>query len=145
MKIIQPSTKEEWDKYYDLRFEVLREPWNQLYASTKDELETTTIHLLVTGDDNEGIGTGRLQINSADEAQIRSMAIHSDWQKKGIGSTIVRHIEQTAKKMGEKYIVLDARENAVKFYEKLGYRVTGKSYLLFGIIQHYKMRKKFVE
>lgn len=41
-----------------------------------------------------------------------------------------------------RYIVLNARENAIKFYEKNGYHIIEKSYLLFGKIQHYKMIKR---
>jgi ribosomal protein S18 acetylase RimI-like enzyme len=37
--------------------------------------------------------------------------------------------------------VLDAREPAVGFYEKLGYEVTGESYLLFNSIQHFRLQK----
>ena len=38
-------------------------------------------------------------------------------------------------------MVLDAREPATGFYEKLGYRITEKTYLLFNEIQHYRMIK----
>ena len=37
--IIEPKTKEDWDAYYQLRYEVLRKPWNQPAVSTKDEAE----------------------------------------------------------------------------------------------------------
>jgi hypothetical protein len=29
IKIRPPKTKSEWENYYDLRFRVLREPWQQ--------------------------------------------------------------------------------------------------------------------
>ena len=38
-------------------------------------------------------------------------------------------------------VVLEARENAVPFYESLGYSMIEKSYLLFGEIQHFRMKK----
>ena len=38
-------------------------------------------------------------------------------------------------------MILNARENAVLFYKKLGYHITEKSNLLYGKIQHYRMKK----
>ena len=142
MKIIQPSTNEEWKKYYDLRYEVLRKPWNQPYSSTKDNQEDISVHLLMLNNDGEAIAAGRLQINNKEEGQVRSMAVSDDHQGKGLGSAIVKYIEAMAREKKLKYLVLDGRENAIKFYEKLGYRIVGDAYLLFGVIQHYRMKKE---
>ncbi|MBK6838579.1 MAG: hypothetical protein IPG90_10135 [Bacteroidetes bacterium] len=38
-------------------------------------------------------------------------------------------------------MILDAREPAVHFYEKHGYKVIAESYMLFGVIPHLKMTK----
>ena len=140
MKIIEPRTETEWKKYYDLRFEILRKPWNEPYSSTKDNDEDISIHLLML-DAEEAVGTGRLQLNSKEEGQIRSMAVRDDQQGKGLGKAIVKRIEEEAAKKGLKNIVLDARINAVRFYEKLGYKVIADSYLLFGVIPHFRMKK----
>jgi predicted GNAT family N-acyltransferase len=141
MKIIEAKTQEDLKKYYDLRYEVLRKPWNQSYASTMDDQENETLHYLVV-DGEEALATGRLQFNSEDEAQVRSMSVRTAQQGKGLGSLMVRHLEDVARATNRKHMVLDSRDNAVKFYESLGYKVTGKSYLLFGLIQHYKMEKE---
>ena len=145
MKIIEPSTTAEWDQYYQLRYEVLRKPWNWSFSSTKDDTEDISLHFLMLDEKNEAIATGRLQVNSAEEGQVRSMAVREDWQGKGLGTAIVRWIENKAQQLKVKYMVLDARENAIKFYETLGYKVVGDSYLLFGTIQHYRMRKDLIE
>ena len=42
------------------------------------------------------------------------------------------------------YITLNARENALKFYKKLNYKIIKKTNLLFGKIQHYEMMKKII-
>ena len=54
---------------------------------------------------------------------------------------MVNFMENHATKTGRSTIVLDARENAVGFYEKLGYKISKKSYMLFNEIQHYSMIK----
>jgi N-acetylglutamate synthase-like GNAT family acetyltransferase len=141
-KIFKPATEEHLEKYYDLRYEILRKPWNQPKASTKDEWENSSIHVLMLNEDNEAIAVGRLQLNSEDEGQIRSMAVREDMQGKGLGSQIIQYIEQKAKEKKLKHILLDARINAVKFYENHGYKIIGDSYLLFGVIKHFRMRKE---
>jgi len=140
-KIIEPASKSDLEKYYALRYEILRKPWNQPIASTKDEWEKNSLHILILDENGRALATGRLQLNSTEEGQIRSMAVVTDMQGKGLGSDIIRYIETKAKERNLRYITLDARENAVKFYEKNGYVVTGDSYLLFGVIRHYRMEK----
>jgi N-acetylglutamate synthase-like GNAT family acetyltransferase len=140
-RIIEPKTKEELEKYYNLRFEILRKPWNQPVKSTKDEWEDKSIHFLMLDENNNAVACGRLQLNSKEEGQIRSMAVRDDMQGKGIGKQIIDYIEKKAGELKLKTIDLDARMNAVKFYERCGYKVIADSYLLFGVIQHYKMEK----
>ncbi|CAN5364275.1 hypothetical protein BH11BAC1_BH11BAC1_26220 [soil metagenome] len=93
-------------------------------------------------ENNEAIACGRLQLNSKEEGQIRSMAVREDMQGKGFGKKIIECIEGKAKELGLKIITLDARINAVKFYENSGYVVKGESYLLFGVIPHFRMEKR---
>ncbi len=45
VKICKPLTKEEFKKYYDLRWKVLRKPWKQPKGSEKDEREKESIPL----------------------------------------------------------------------------------------------------
>jgi predicted GNAT family N-acyltransferase len=141
-RIIEPQTENEKKQYYNLRYEILRKPWNQPRQSTKDEWEDQSIHVLMVDENNEAVASGRLQINSKEEGQIRSMAVRGDMQGKGLGKKIISWIEEKAQELKLKNIILDARENAVKFYERSGYKVIGESYLLFGEIKHYKMEKK---
>lgn len=141
MRIIEPKSPKEIEQYYNLRYDILRKPWNQPPRTTKDEWEDQSIHVLMLDDNNEAIACGRLQLNSKEDGQIRSMAVRTDMQGKGLGKQIIQWIEKKAQELKLKHIDLDARENAVKFYESCGYKVIGDSYLLFGIIQHYKMEK----
>ena len=84
----------------------------------------------------------RLQFNSSEEAQIRYMAVTSAYERQGIGRALITAMEDHARDSAIKTIVLDAREPAVGFYQKLGYDVIDKSYLLFDEIQHFRMVKR---
>ena len=141
MKIIEPASTDELEKYYNLRYEILRKPWKESKASTKDEWEDKSIHILMLDENDEAVACGRLQINSKEKGQIRSMAVKDATQGRGFGKLIIKYIEDKATQLKLKKLVLDARENAVKFYERCGYKVVGDSYLLFGVIKHYLMEK----
>lgn len=142
IKIIHPFTEEEWSAYYQLRYEILRKPWNQPENTTRDETENESIHWLMMDEHSTPIATGRLQINSPTEGQIRSMAVQTDKQNAGLGTLMIQAIEEEAICMNLSEIILDARKEAVPFYIKNGYVVIKDSYLLFNSIQHYQMSKK---
>ena len=96
---------------------------------------------MAVDDNNEVIAVARLQFNSDDEAQIRYMAVAETYERQGIGRELINSMETYAGESARRKIVLDAREPAVSFYQKLGYTVVEKSYLLFDEIQHYRMMK----
>ena len=139
--IKQPESSEEFKQYYRLRFRILRAPWGEPEGSEIDGIEDQCFHIMVT-DSDKTIGVGRLQYNSADEAQIRYMAVEKEYERNGIGRMIVNALEQEALNKNILTVVLDAREPAVGFYQKLGYSIEEKSYVLFNEIQHYRMIKQ---
>ena len=141
MEITEPKTPEEFQKYFYLRWEILRKPWGKPLGSEQDEKESESIHIMVSHSSSEIIGVCRLQLNSEKEAQIRYMAVNERFQRKGIGSKIIDYAERVAIKKGAKTVVLDARESAMNFYEKKGYIIKEKGHLLWNEIQHYKMEK----
>ena len=143
MKIIEPSTSEEFKKYYNLRYEVLRKPWLQPKGSERDDGDETSLHRMIIDNPNgKAVAVGRLQFNTIEEAQIRYMAVSDDYQGMGYGSKIVKTLNNIAREKGSRKIILQSRENAVKFYEKNGYKIIEKSYLLFDEIQHWLMEKE---
>ena len=142
MKIIEPTSTEEFRKYYTLRYVVLRKPWGQPPGSERDDGEETSIHRMII-DEKTGnaLAVGKLQFNSEDEAQVRYMAVANGYQGKGLGSQIISSLEHIARRHGNKWMILSARENALKFYKNNGYEIVKKTHLLFNEIQHWLMRK----
>ncbi len=141
VKIIEPSTSGELQRYYDLRWKILRAPWNQPRGSERDELEQSSHHLMAVDRKQAVIAVGRLQFNSIREAQIRYMAVDIDQQRKGVGTLLLDELEQKAAKLGAAHIVVDARESALRFYRKQGYEAEGPGHVLFNAIAHVRMRK----
>jgi predicted GNAT family N-acyltransferase len=143
-RLIIPSTKKELKLYYDLRFDVLRKAWKQPKKTVKDEWEDISLHVLMLNEDDEAIATGRLQFNSNQEGQIRSMAVKENYRSRGLGTIVLRFLEEKAVEKKLSRIILDARDKAVHFYEKNGYTSEGPSYTLFEEIPHVKMSKQLI-
>jgi predicted GNAT family N-acyltransferase len=140
MEIKSPQTDAEWKAYYALRFNVLREPWNQPLGSEVLADEDQAIHAIAV-EDNEVLGVARMHESAEKQGQVRCVATATAAQGKGIGKAIMAYLEEQAKAKDWTEIVLEARENAVPFYQRIGYTIIAESYLLFGEIQHYRMKK----
>jgi ribosomal protein S18 acetylase RimI-like enzyme len=139
-----PITSEEWEQYYDLRFRVLREPWGQLKGSEILTDEDQSDHaMVVDSESGKIVGVARMQTNSPTQGQVRCVAVSPEVQGRGVGKMLMNYLENLAQEKGFNEIVLDARDNAVKFYLSIGYNIIAESYLLFGVIPHFKMKKYF--
>ena len=141
LEIREPQTELEFKQYYQLRWEILRKPWNQPKGSEKDDKEADSIHLAVFFDDKL-VGCGRGHFNTSNQAQIRYMAVDESFRQHGIGTRILKELEKRLIKKGAKEIILKAREKAVPLYKRQGYEVFDEGEIMFGEIMHYWMRKK---
>ena len=99
---------------------------------------------MIKNNNGEIIGIGRLHKVSSDTHQVRYFAVHKDYRRVGLGTYLMKDLEKIALKNKSDYIMLNARENALNFYEKLNYKIIKKTNLLFGKIQHYEMMKKII-
>lgn len=144
MAVQPPATPAEWAAYYQLRYEVLRQPWQQPPGSevADDDAAPTTTHALLLAPDGQALGVGRLHPSGAGQGQIRFMAVASAAQGQGVGRRILEFLESAARRQGLTQLVLHAREEAVPFYQQLGYTVVAPSHTLFGTIPHLLMRKE---
>ena len=141
MNIIEPSTADEFQQYYELRWRILRAPWQQPRGSERDEYETMAIHAIATDNSKNVVGVARLHQTDNTSAQIRYMAVDDDLQKSGVGKALLHYLEEQARALGVRQINLNARENCVGFYIKQGYHITGPGPVLFGEIKHQTMQK----
>tara|TARA_Y100001970_G_scaffold288855_1_gene417346 strand:+ start:27925 stop:28365 length:441 start_codon:yes stop_codon:yes gene_type:complete len=139
--IRSPKTKLEWELYYQFRWEQLREPWGMSKDSSLDSFEENSSHLFGWTSSHKVIASGRIHTISKTQAQIRYMAVEESFKRKGIGSKIVQELELIALELGLVEVVLNARENALEFYESLGY-IAGDPYLSDTGIPHKRMKKE---
>jgi len=140
-QVKESSTAEQLKNIIALRYEILRKPWDQPAETATDDLEHISTNAFITDKDENVIACGRLQENENKVGQVRYMAVNNLYQGKGLGKLILKFLEEKAKEKKLVTIELQARENAVKFYQNNGYSIQEKSFLLWGIIQHYRMVK----
>ncbi|QHJ07833.1 GNAT family N-acetyltransferase [Hymenobacter busanensis] len=143
MPVEAPLTPADWTAYYRLRFEVLRQPWQQPAGSERapDDDAPTTTHALWRAPSGAIAGVARLSPSGPQQGQVRYMAVAPAWQGHGVGQQLMHYLEDAARRQGFTEIVLHARETAVAFYQRLGYTVIEPSHTLFGVIPHFLMQK----
>lgn len=61
--------------------------------------------------------------DSSDTCQVKGLFVSPKWARKGVGTVLLRHIEDQARLGGYINVSLQASLNAKKFYIKMGYTV----------------------
>ncbi|MDO3411589.1 GNAT family N-acetyltransferase [Saccharibacillus sp. CPCC 101409] len=122
-----------------LRDEVLRRPLGMNIAN--DDLSGDAGALHAGAFAGERL-VGTLLLRALDERtlQMKQVAVNEALRGAGIGRRLVEYAERLAAEQGYDAIVLNARDVAVAFYEKLGYAREGEMFTEIGI-PHYRMRK----
>jgi N-acetylglutamate synthase-like GNAT family acetyltransferase len=144
MILKSPESDAEWEAYFQLRWRILRAPWQQIRGTEKDEAEyhNNTFHAMALDNQGNILGVARLHFLTQNIAQIRYMAVAENAQRLGLGSKLIEYLENIAKAKNATKIILQARENALSFYEKQNYVVVEKSFLMYNQIQHFLMEKE---
>lgn len=121
--ISQPKTQQELDDYFHFRYLWLREPWGFPVGSEKDEYEMVSEHRVVLNASGVTVACGRVHLNSAEEAQIRHIAVAPEYRRKGIGEIILQALENVAIEMGATRAVTNSRETSIDFFAASGFVV----------------------
>jgi predicted GNAT family N-acyltransferase len=122
-----------------LREEILRRPLGLIY--TPEDLEPDKTDILIGAfDDGRILGCCILRDEGSGNIRLRQMAVKNNQQGKGIGQQIMRFAETVARDKGFKKLTMHARDTAIGFYEKQGYKVIGEGFLEV-TIPHHKMEK----
>ncbi|MCF6437399.1 bifunctional GNAT family N-acetyltransferase/hotdog fold thioesterase [Pseudoalteromonas sp. MMG022] len=141
-KVSSPQSSEDWQAYYQLRWQVLREPWGQPRGSEQDDLEQESEHLYIKDNEGKVLAVARLHFNTQQQAQVRYMAVSEAHRSQNLGSRLLHELEKIAWQQNAEELVLFARERALAFYENHGYQMVEKAHLAYNDIQHWKMVKQ---
>ena len=129
----------EYDQMVKLRQEILRKPLNLSFESAELDREINDI-LIAALDEDVMLGCCLLAPMENGVVRLRQMAVQNNVQGKGIGASMMNYAENLARDKGYKKLIMHARETAVGFYEKLGYKKVGKEFTEVSL-PHYIMEK----
>lgn len=114
-----------------LRSRELREPLGFPPGAELFPFEDESLHLVAV---EEGNVIGCALFHPVGKSgRLYQMAVSSTHRKCGIGSALMEAMEHAVMERGGTDIRLHARETAVSFYERLGYRMDGSPFIEIGI------------
>ena len=99
-----------------------------------DEFDLISMHVLALNSGGQPIGTARL----LPDGHIGRMAVLKEWRGKGLGGAMLLRILEELRNRHMRKAMLNAQTTAIRFYEKFGFRVSGKEFMEAGI-PHVKM------
>lgn len=114
----------EYEMAVALRRAVLRKPLGLDFTPEELAEEKDQLHLAVI-ESGTVIGGAILKPLREGVFKLRQMVVHPAVQASGLGLRIVAYAEQLAERHGGTRMTMAARESAVGFYLKCGYRVVG--------------------
>ena len=125
----------DYQKAIQLRYSILRAPLGLNFSQEDLDKEKDHIHI-ASFEDDELLGCCMLTKVDPHTLQLRQMAVKDNIQRKGIGASIVSFAESIAKDKGYRRIIMHARDTAIGFYEKFGYKVKGNQFIEVNLLHH---------
>lgn len=129
-----------YDASVQLRDLILRRPLNLEFTAEQLASEYDSFHFAYMDEEYRMLGCLVMKPFDTETVRMRQVAVDENYQKKGIGTSMVFFVEKWARDRGFKKIILHARDNAIPFYSRLDYEIKGKAFKEVGI-EHYKMEK----
>jgi thioesterase domain-containing protein len=120
-KIDIPTSEQDFDDYFICRWRMLREPWKYPLGSEKDEYEQVSQHRMIRNPDGAVIAVGRVHMNSAEEAQVRHVAVEKAYQGKGLAKMLVASLEAVARAEGAIRIVTNSTQASIALFTSSGF------------------------
>ncbi|MEO5888908.1 MAG: GNAT family N-acetyltransferase [Ferruginibacter sp.] len=134
LKQIDHGSK-EYQLMVNLRYEIMRKPLGLSFLP--DELAKEKNDILICAfDEDELLGCCILSNMHPGCVRLRQMAVQRNMQGKGIGESMVTFAENLARDKGYKTLTMHARDTAIGFYEKYGYKVIGEQFIEINIPHH---------
>ena len=136
------------EETYPVRQQVLRPGRPAREVFFEGDLEQTTFHLgYFDAEKLVGVTTGVLRKNAFFDAplqyQLRGMAVLPAYRGKDLGKALLLEAEKLLKEQNpETLLWFNAREAAIGFYEKFGYRSIGEPFMIPNVCMHIVMYKK---
>ena len=123
-----------------LRDETLRRPLGLVLTDADVAGEEHEI-LIAAVADGAVVGSVQLKPVSPLAIKLRQMTVAERLRGTGLGRRLVLFAEDVAAARGHRLIELNARADALGFYERLGYRAAGEPFLEVGLPHRHMSRR----
>lgn len=130
----------QYHQTVQLRYEILRKPLKLEFTEQQLQKEKDDIHIAAY-DDGHLLGCCILTQIDNETVRLRQMAVQKNKQQMGIGATLMRYAQNVAADKGYKVMMMHARKDVVRFYEKLGFTITGEEFTEV-TLPHFRMEKR---
>ena len=155
MRIDEATSPEQFADALAVRFAVFVHEQGVSPEGERDDLDSDprTLHVVAYDDSGAPIGAGRLLAPHTDSfhgpgsghgamdpanPHIGRLAVRASARGSGAGAELMRHLEAAALQRhgasGTVRVELSAQDQAMPFYERLGYTAHGEAYLDEGIV-----------
>jgi predicted GNAT family N-acyltransferase len=94
-----------------------------------DGTDSSCIHIVATDDNDNPVGTGRLQ----SDGRIGRLAVLKPLRCQGVGSAMLEALVNSARSQGLTQVYLHSQLHAVPFYVRRGFEKVGGEFLEAGI------------
>jgi ribosomal protein S18 acetylase RimI-like enzyme len=128
----EPSDVQAVWALHQLASQVAGVPTPEPYFSDLQDIELAFLNsggeFIVGECQGQIVAMGGLKRTAGDRAEITRMRVHPHFQRRGLGSALLRHLETRAAALGYSTLHLDTlvmQEAAQQFYRRHGYRCVG--------------------
>ena len=146
LEFAEPKSEHELEEYYRLRYERLRKPLGLPPGTERaDAIEPASIHRVVKVDGRIVaaacwvVGMRRDDTVRGPYVRFRQMAVDPGFERRGIGSAIMRHVEEASRSLGALEIVGNVRLENVKLFERHGWVELGEGVTLYDQVESVAM------
>ncbi|WP_041140218.1 GNAT family N-acetyltransferase [Beduini massiliensis] len=126
---------EAYKKALELRDKVLRQPLGMSIYDDPLEAEKNDLHIIVM-EGTQVIGVCFYRTIDQETMQMKQVAVDPSFRNRHVGTEMFMQSIQKLKPLHVKTIMVHARENALGFYQKLGFEECGDPFLEVGIRHH---------
>ena len=132
---IRAATVDDVDRIYSLIYDSVHELCKQYYPQTKldayiDSLPSKVLYykwltdriLIICCNGDDVVGFGQYDPT---ESLIDAIYVHPQHTNKGVGTSLMRYLEEVARTLKKPHINISGSINAVRFFEKCGYEQQG--------------------
>lgn len=137
------SSKEEWEKAYDIRLKVFVQEQSVPQENELDDLDPECIHWIVCKENGQAVGTLRLYVDKMDprKGKLGRMAVLKEYRRLGIGKMLIGELVEYATQTNLSKITCHSQEYIQDFYKSCGFKVESQEIFMEEGIPHVLMSK----